>query len=123
MGSYRYRTAAIGLAVLMSGSALAGCGGEDSSGASDTITVWSLENLKPRMAVTQKIVDRFEEKSGVKVELVGVDEAQFPQLIMTAAAAGDLPDAIGSVPMGQIWQMHTNGLLETFRSNVLKAPH
>ncbi len=77
------------------------------------ITVWSQENLPPRMAATSKIIDRFEKQTGIKVDLVGVDEGQLPQLIMSAAAAGKLPDVIGAVPMGQVWQMYSNGLLNT----------
>ncbi len=37
----------------------------------------------------------------------------MPQLIMSAAASGTLPDVIGAAPMGQVWQMYTNGLLNT----------
>jgi multiple sugar transport system substrate-binding protein len=37
----------------------------------------------------------------------------MPQLIMSAAASGTLPDVIGAAPMGQVWQMYSNGLLNT----------
>lgn len=66
-----------------------------------------------RVAATQKIIDGFEKKTGVKVHLVGVDEGQMSQLIMSAAASGHLPDVIGAAPMGQTWQMYSNGLLNT----------
>ncbi|NYE39325.1 multiple sugar transport system substrate-binding protein [Streptomyces fulvorobeus] len=94
---------------------LAGCsGGSAAERRSDNrITVWSQENLPPRMAATRKIVSRFEKDTGVEVDLVGVDEAQLPQLIMSAAATGRLPDVIAAVPLGQIWQMYGNGLLDT----------
>jgi multiple sugar transport system substrate-binding protein len=65
------------------------------------------------MAAEKKMISRFEKRSGVDVELVGVDEGQLPQLIMSAAAAGNLPDVIGSLPLGQAWQMYGNGLLNT----------
>ena len=48
---------------------------------------------------TKKIIDEFTEKTGIKVELVGVDEDQFNQLITSAAAAGELPDVIGAQPL------------------------
>jgi multiple sugar transport system substrate-binding protein len=32
---------------------------------------------------------------------------------MSAAASGTLPDVIGAAPMGQVWQMYSNGLLNT----------
>ncbi|MFF2227617.1 ABC transporter substrate-binding protein [Streptomyces globisporus] len=111
----RSRAALTGLAVTLAAGLLAGCSGGSGENrrADNRITVWSQENLPPRMAATRKVVSRFEKESGVKVDLVGVDEAQLPQLIMSAAAAGELPDVIGAVPMGQVWQMYGNGLLNT----------
>ncbi|MEO3753102.1 ABC transporter substrate-binding protein [Streptomyces sp. B6B3] len=113
MSGPRYAPRLVGLAVLLGGSLLAGCGDQDTGGSGNELTVWSLENLAPRMAATERTIARFEEASGVEVELVGVAEAQLPQLIMSAAAAGDLPDVIGALPMGQLWQMHGNELLDT----------
>lgn len=68
---------------------LAGCAtGASGPGKPDRkITVWSEESLTDRIASTQKVIDRFEDETGVEVELVGVDENQLPQLIMSAAAA------------------------------------
>lgn len=114
MKTRRSRTTAFGLAATLAAGLLAGCSGSSGAGKPDNrITVWSQENLAPRMAATKKVVARFEKESGVEVDLVAVDEAQLPQLIMSAAAAGKLPDVIGAVPMGQVWQMYGNGLLNT----------
>ncbi|MDT0408304.1 MULTISPECIES: ABC transporter substrate-binding protein [Streptomyces] len=127
------RTALAGLAATLVAGLLAGCGSSGEQQPDKRITVWTQENLPPRMAATKKVVRRFEKESGVHVDLVGVDEAQLPQLIMSAAAAGKLPDVIGAVPLGQVWQMYGNGLLhtdvtrkivadlgpKTFRSNAL----
>ncbi|EST36087.1 hypothetical protein N566_16755 [Streptomycetaceae bacterium MP113-05] len=107
------RAIAAALALVLGGGMLAGCGGTASAKPDNQITVWSLENLPPRMAVGREVVGRFEEKTGVEVKLVGVDESKLPQLIMSAAAAGNLPDVIGAVPLGQIWQMYGNELLNT----------
>ncbi|MEO3807546.1 extracellular solute-binding protein [Sphaerisporangium sp. B11E5] len=90
-----------------------GCAARGRSAPDNAITVWSLENLTPRMEVTRKLVAAFEKESGVRVRLVGVDEGQLPQLIMSAAAAGTLPDVIGGVPLASAWQMYTNGLIDT----------
>lgn len=112
----RSKVIASGLAAALGMGALAGCAGDSQSGPSRPdrhITVWSQENLTPRIDATEKIIDRFERKTGIKVDLVGVDEAQMPQLIMSAAASGKLPDVIGAAPMGQTWQMYSNGLLNT----------
>ncbi|NGN65189.1 extracellular solute-binding protein [Streptomyces sp. A7024] len=108
------RTAAF-LAAALGMTVLAGCGTAQTGPAKPDrkITVWSEESLPPRIAATKKVISRFEAKTGIEVELVGVDEAQLPQLIMSAAASGDLPDVIGAVPLSQAWQMHSNGLLNT----------
>lgn len=114
MKTRRSRATLFGLAATLAAGLLAGCSGSSGAERPDNrITVWTQENLPPRMAATEKVISRFEKKSGVQVDLVGVDEAQLPQLIMSAAAAGKLPDVIGAVPMGQVWQMHGNGLLNT----------
>ncbi|MFI6348508.1 ABC transporter substrate-binding protein [Streptomyces sp. NPDC050560] len=102
------------LAAVLAAGLLTGCGGRTGPAAPDNrITVWSEENLPPQTVATQKIIDRFEKQTGIRVKLVGVDENQLPQLIMSAAAAGTLPDVMGGIPIGQVWQMYTNGLLNT----------
>lgn len=118
MGTWkrRSRVTAAGLAGMLGAGLLAGCSGSAKAGPDrpdGKITVWTLENLPARMAATKKAVARYEKRSGVQVDLVGVDEAQLPQLIMSAAAAGDLPDVIGALPLGQVWQMYGNDLLNT----------
>jgi multiple sugar transport system substrate-binding protein len=110
------KPAAAAVAVTLSAALLAGCGADAQSGRErpdGKITVWTLENLPARMAAEKKNVARFEKRTGVDVELVGVDEGQLPQLIMSAAASGNLPDVIGALPLGQAWQMYGNGLLDT----------
>ncbi|MFJ4758929.1 MULTISPECIES: ABC transporter substrate-binding protein [Streptomyces] len=110
----RSRTTAVGVTAAVGIGLLSGCAGSTGPGTPDReITVWSQENLPDRVAATQKVVGGFEKKTGIKVHLVGVDEAQMPQLIMSAAASGKLPDVIGAAPMGQVWQMYSNGLLNT----------
>ncbi|MFF5480841.1 ABC transporter substrate-binding protein [Streptomyces sp. NPDC012935] len=113
--SRRSRMTAVGITAALGFGLLTGCGSSSTGpGRPDReITVWSQENLPDRIAASQKIVDGFEKKTGIKVHLVGVDEGQMPQLIMSAAASGTLPDVIGAAPMGQVWQMYSNGLLNT----------
>jgi multiple sugar transport system substrate-binding protein len=101
-------TAALAIGLLTS------CSGSTGPGKPDReITVWSQEDLPDRVAATRKIIAGFEKKTGIKVNLVGVHEGQVPQLIMSAAAAGNLPDVIGAATLSQTWQMYTNGLLNT----------
>jgi multiple sugar transport system substrate-binding protein len=112
----RVGTAVVALAATLGAVSLAGCSGSAQAGPGrpdKKITVWTQENLPARMTATKKIVARFERRTGIQVKLVGVDEGQLPQLIMSAAAAGHLPDVIAALPLGQLWQMYGNGLLNT----------
>ncbi|MGX1255045.1 ABC-type glycerol-3-phosphate transport system substrate-binding protein [Streptomyces ambofaciens] len=85
----RSRTIAVGVTAALGIGLLSGCASSTGPGKPDReITVWSQENLPDRVAATQKVIDGFEKKTGVKVKLVGVDEKQMPQLIMSAAALG-----------------------------------
>lgn len=111
--SRRSRTLAAAVAVALGTGLMSGCAARGESVPDNRITVWSLENLTPRMEATKRIVAAFEKESGVQVDLVGIDEGQLPQLIMSAAAAGTLPDVLGAVPLAPVWQMYTNGLLDT----------
>ena len=96
-------------------SALAACGDDDkdSGGSSKAITAWIVEDLPERVQATQAIVDAFTQKTGVKVKLVAVAEDQFNQLLTSSAAAGDLPDVVGALPLGQLQTMGSNDLVDT----------
>ncbi|MFI2299652.1 ABC transporter substrate-binding protein [Actinacidiphila glaucinigra] len=113
MWSRRSRALASGLAAVVGIGVMSGCAAQDNGKPDDKITVWSLENLTDRVEATKKTIAAFEKESGVEVNLVGVDEGQLPQLIMSAAAAGTLPDVIGGIPLAPVWQMYSNGLLNT----------
>ena len=97
----------------------AACGGspEDEGGGGggddNKIVVWTGDTLPDRVAKTKDIIAKFTESSGVQVELVGVDEDQFNQLLTSAAAAGELPDVIGSQPLAAVRTLSANDLLNT----------
>ena len=78
----------------------------------DSITMWIVEDLPDRVAATQRILDDFQQSSGVRVKLVAVAEDQFNQLLLSSAAAGDLPDVVGGVPLGQVRTMSSNELID-----------
>lgn len=90
---------------------LVGCSADEQEGASSTLTVWSLEDNTDRIAATKAIVSDFTAKTGINVNLVPVNEDQFPSLIATSAAAGDLPDVVGSVPLAGIQTLAGGELL------------
>jgi multiple sugar transport system substrate-binding protein len=92
----------------------AACGGGDSGGGEDggPLTVWTLENLPDRLAVQEEIAAAFTESSGVEVELVAVDPNQFNQLLTSSAAAGELPDVIGALPLAGVQLLATNEFVD-----------
>lgn len=91
--------------------ALTACSGDDAE--SGALIVWSLENQTERVQAAQAAADRFTQQSGIKVQIVGTDENQFTQLITSAAAAGDMPDVVGALPLAPVWQLAANDLLDT----------
>ncbi|MEV4079031.1 ABC transporter substrate-binding protein [Nonomuraea fuscirosea] len=106
-------TAVLSATLLAAALAACGGGGGEQSSASNEITVWTEENLEDRMAVQNAIISEFTQKTGIKVKLVGVAEDQFSQTITAAAAADDLPDVIGALPLASIRELEANDLLDT----------
>src|SRR4051794_7687499 len=104
------RTAAAALALITTAAGLVACG-DDRSGDPDTIRVWSLEDVADRVTATRAIIADFTAATGVNVDLVTVNEDQFPSLVASAAAAGDLPDVIGSVSLSGVQTLAVNELL------------
>ncbi|CAI9403511.1 hypothetical protein HIDPHFAB_03996 [Nocardioides sp. T2.26MG-1] len=117
-GARGRRAVAAAATLLFAAGTLAACGDSDSDGggsgdSSESITVWIEEDLPDRVQATQDIVDDFTKATGVKVKLVAVAEDQFNQLLTSSAAAGDLPDVMGGIPLGQIQTMGSNDLVDT----------
>ncbi|MFD1936377.1 MULTISPECIES: ABC transporter substrate-binding protein [Nonomuraea] len=91
----------------------AACGGGAEDRPADAITVWTEEALADRIAVQRRIIADFTERTGIKVNLVGVAEDQFSQIVTAAAAAGRLPDVIGALPLAAVRELEANDLLDT----------
>ncbi|MGP3914544.1 ABC transporter substrate-binding protein [Nonomuraea sp. 10N515B] len=107
-------TAVLSVALLTAATLTAcGDGGGEQPTTANKITVWTEENLEDRMAVQKQIVTEFTQKTGVQVELVAMAEDQFSQAITAAAAADDLPDVIGALPLSAVRELETNELLDT----------
>ncbi|MFI6737914.1 ABC transporter substrate-binding protein [Nonomuraea sp. NPDC050451] len=105
-------TAVLSVALLATAS-LAACGDGGESSAGNQITVWTEENLNDRMAVQNQIAADFTKKTGIQVKLVAMAEDQFSQAVTAAAAAGDLPDVIGALPLAAVRELEANDLLDT----------
>jgi multiple sugar transport system substrate-binding protein len=108
----RVAVAGFGAAALV-----AACGSDDSGdGDGDgngSLVVWTLENLPDRVAAQEKIAAAFTEDRGIDVELVAIDENQFNQLLTSSAAAGELPDVVGALPLAGVQSLATNELVNT----------
>ncbi|MFC7343504.1 ABC transporter substrate-binding protein [Saccharopolyspora griseoalba] len=98
------------LAAVTAAGLLSGCAPQ---ARDDALVVWSLESQTDRVRTTERIAARYTAETGVPVRVVAVDENQFAQMVMSAAAADDLPDVIGALPLSATWQMAGNDLLDT----------
>ncbi|MEV1329748.1 extracellular solute-binding protein [Micromonospora costi] len=105
------RTLAATLILALAGSTLLACGDDESGSNDKKITVWSLEDVADRVTATKAIISDFTAKTGIQVELVTVNEDQFPSLIASSAAAGELPDVVGSVSLAGVRTLAGNELL------------
>jgi len=65
-----------------------------STGETVTIKFWSTETQPARLERTQQIIDGFTAASGIEVQLTATDEDALPQLMLTNAASGTLPDVV-----------------------------
>ncbi|MFG1677445.1 ABC transporter substrate-binding protein [Micromonospora sp. NPDC049282] len=112
MSSPSTRLLASSLILALAGAGATACSDDGQKSDSTQITVWSLEDVADRVNATKAIIADYTAKSGVKVNLVTVNEDQFPALIASSAAAGDLPDVVGSVSLAGVRTLAGNELLE-----------
>ena len=112
MSSPSTRRLAISLILALAGTGMAACSDDGQKSDSSQITVWSLEDVADRVAATKAIIADYTAKTGVKVNLVTVNEDQFPSLIASSAAAGDLPDVVGSVSLAGVRTLSSNELVD-----------
>jgi multiple sugar transport system substrate-binding protein len=108
-------------AATMGGVALAGCSSAGSGHASNgkSLTVWSEENDPQRMAEQRKVFAEFTKSTGIKVKLVGVAENQFSTLVTSSAAAGNLPDVIGALPVSDADQLAKENIADSSAANAV----
>ncbi|SCL27854.1 carbohydrate ABC transporter substrate-binding protein, CUT1 family [Micromonospora rhizosphaerae] len=105
------RLLASAVILVVTGFGLVACGKDESKSDSSQITVWSLEDVADRVTATKAIIADYTAKTGVKVNLVTVNEDQFPSLIASSAAAGELPDVVGSLSLAGVQTLAGNDLL------------
>jgi multiple sugar transport system substrate-binding protein len=108
----RARTATVLSAMLLVAATACGSGEEAAPEGGGSLTVWTLENLPDRLAAQQALAQRFTQQTGIAVELVGIDEDQFSQLITSSAAGGDLPDVVGALSLTGVRSLAADELLD-----------
>jgi multiple sugar transport system substrate-binding protein len=112
------RRVRVAVAVVGATALVAACGSDDGGGNGDggeggPLVVWTLENLPDRLAAQEEIAAAFTESTGIEVELTGIDEDQFNQLLTSSAAAGELPDIVGALSLSGVQALATNELINT----------
>jgi multiple sugar transport system substrate-binding protein len=98
-------TATLGGALALGACSSSGNSSSTGTSAGKSLTVWSEENDPQRMAEQRKIFAKFTASTGIHVNLVGIAENQFSTLVTSAAAAGNLPDVIGALPVSDADQL------------------
>lgn len=69
---------------------------------SHDITVWMTDILPDRVARMQAVAADFTAATNLKVELISVPEHDFNETLRSSAAAGNLPDVIGAISLGNV---------------------
>ncbi|HBS75637.1 MAG TPA: bicyclomycin resistance protein [Microbacterium sp.] len=89
---------------------LTACGsGQQANDASDGLLMWTLEVQPDRLATQQTMLDGFTAETGIEVELVPVEQDQVAQLMAAAALSNEMPDLLGSVPLGLVRNFDSEG--------------
>jgi multiple sugar transport system substrate-binding protein len=105
------------LALLAAACGGGGGGEEGGEGGDKTLTFWTAEDLAARVALIQKIVDRFQQQSGIQVKVVGIAEDQLATQIQSASAGGTLPDVMGALSLGFVHNLAADDLADPDATN------
>jgi multiple sugar transport system substrate-binding protein len=93
---------------------LAACGGSDEPESKELneITFWTPQTTPARVAAQEAVAATFTAKTGIKVKVVPLAEADQQQSLVTGAASGDVPDVmLHSATSTAAWR--NQGLLDT----------
>lgn len=101
--------AALAASALVASGCSAGGGDQDDN----SLLIWTVEDIPERVAVQQALLDAYAEDAGVEVELVALAEDQLATVLASAAASGELPDAIAAVSLNGVNQLNNDGVLDT----------
>ena len=98
------------------------CGGGSSQASSDTITYWASnqgDSPERHRGQAKPSLDRFTEKTGVKVQLEVIGWNDLYNRILTAVTSGDGPDVLN---IGNTWAvtLQETGAFEPSKANCWK---
>jgi multiple sugar transport system substrate-binding protein len=97
--------------------ALAGCSGGDGGGGgggeTESLTIWTIEDVAERVTAQEEMMAAWSEESGIEVELEAIAEDQLNSVLTAAAADNDLPDAIAALGLTSLYQFSIDDLLDT----------
>jgi len=96
----------LGMAVVL----LLGAAGVDKA-QQVKLTFWTTEVEPKRMGIQQNLAGRFQQDTGIAVEVVPVEESKLPERVVAAAAANALPDVI-FVPLDFVIAWVEEGILD-----------
>lgn len=85
--------------------------GDDTFAKKERISFWTTEVKPKRMEIQKDLAKRFEQATGVSVEIVPVKEIELETRIVAAASAGALPDTVFS-PLDYIINWAEAGILD-----------
>ena len=89
----------------------AGCSVEKKASA-NSLTFWTAEDNPERVKATQAILNRFQQRTNIKVKLVALGEDQLQPQISSASAAGSLPDVLGALSLGFVHSLAADGITD-----------
>ena len=102
--------AAVAVLALLRVRGWGGGGDGGGGGAPKRITVWTGDTLPDRVAATQAIVDQFTAATASRSSW-SASTRTINQTLTSAAAAGELPDVIGSQPLASVRTLAANELV------------
>jgi multiple sugar transport system substrate-binding protein len=100
------------LCVLLAAAGCGGSGGGGDEGDDQSITFWTAEDQADRVQQTKDIARRFQERSGIEVNVVAVAEDQLATQIQSASAGGTLPDVMGALSLGFVHNLAADDLAD-----------
>lgn len=94
---------------------LVACGGTGADRDPDAgpLVMWTIEDKPDRIAAQQVMLDEFTERTGIRTELVPIAEDQLTTALTSAAAADDLPDVVGALPLANVLSFAGDDILDT----------